>query len=1821
MGASASVSASSVAERVDRSYTEIRQEVEKGNDVQELARITCEESVEPLEEGLHELAARKDHATLQRIIDEIVYIAQQAGFESEAHASVLNVAAGVCLCSADETLRNRSNDLLVDCFNYVSTEQFPRQYAYLLMLYYAFRMDQGDNYEAGWARDTLWGLLETNQQRNDDKHFSLKKLRYRLQNLAVVHRQQEASRGAELFHMLEQDLLGAESPEDDSASLAQSMSTPAMHSAEPLSTRSATMRTASFASLENTPKSVASTPQHGGTRAVTFSFDDTAAAGSGDQGMWDDASSTGTWHRSDSGWSEGNRSQESDSPEMLELQRVLFDMALSCFDSMDEDTLVDATRETLDSCSHAQLIDTLTRCNDQGDTLLLAACRVQNAAVAKILLDSARRVRKTLDLTPQLLGARNAIGLTPLHVAVHSNHASYDVAEVLLSYGGAAICFATDRAGCTPLHYAAATGEPRIVANLLVHGASPLHKDRQGYLAVDYCDPSNTEVFNMLYSAAKDSNTSENDESEPTQVRAAEDELLNSENAWERRVDAASKRVYFYNRTSGEVSFGENPDATSNGGSLSDEALLDMFTNLAWRCGLQGMMRKRKSQATQFAITQARAKLCLIEKGEAAQESLRRVIDLKDRSLEELQRELEGATQDKVMTQERLEQLLSDLAEERAKRQAENIIVYTEEMVNSLAERLEEGQDQRENLTLQLASADADLETLRTREEEEGGLTDDERARKAKLEKIRPSIAAKLKQNASQMSHLAQELSRASASKTLAETTITRIRDLLIKEEELRAQALAKAAQLEEQNRLMRKANAALAEEKQAMESKLAEERRHLQEAEAQRQQQHELLASAENQLSDLQSALSAEQRERNAAKAELDRIRKEMQDLSAERRHDAETLQQQEAAALKRLQDSENEAENLKTRLDDAQKAKDDALARLEALQQKLEEERQYRAKAKKALDGMSKRLNNANQELSLLNKHLENEQKQRERAANELASVQAEMDRLRASHAMNMNQSEEQAKRAAEQSAALAKREQQLASDLAAYESDIAKLNRELMMANFKSSEAAEELEKYKRNLEEERKKRVQAKLQLGSVNAKLEHLQDERKQEEQKWRQELSETQQARAHLDSERQRLERELDRERAEREAREKAIEEAREAALAQEAELRQEAERAAAASKATAEAKDAAEQEMEVLRARLEQARLESEARDAELRELREKDAEKLQQEKEHLLKRLRQEQNWRQEAIDQLADTNEKLNEERRLRKQQLDDEVNTLQEKLRAEAEEKARHQEELDRVMHDMQSLRAQRDQEADQTAEEAAKAEELAQKEAELQAKMREMEEHMARLERERGQLYNEFVEEQALRKQYFNEIEDLKGRIRVFCRVRPMSDSEKERKCVSTIKVLDDMHVRLQHVEEKAPNGLPRRKKPDIEFAFDACFGPEKTQHEVFADVKRLVQVAIDGYNVCVFAYGQTGSGKTFTLMGSAANMKNPSPRDAEEKKSAGEDAGNEVPTAALDVGAGVATRSIHELFRLMDRDSARFRFEVSMYVIELYKEDMVDLLHEFSEEELKNSIEPPKPPPLSVHLDPQGIVDVENITKLPVSSAQETMQGLHKAFQKRKVTATKMNSQSSRSHLVCSLLIKSTAVASGVVTNGKLTLVDLAGSERASKTGATGDTLKEAQAINKSLLALGDVIQALTTNAKHVPYRNHPLTQLMSDSIGGNAKTLMFVNVSPADYNLTETKESLRWAARAKQVTNNSSKNTETAQVRALKEQLERLKRAQGTLSPLPEDAPASATSKNTSRKPSARGPMESLRDLQPPPTSHAATRQRLRRQAPPPRK
>merc|ERR1719316_396593 len=163
---------------------------------------------------------------------------------------------------------------------------------------------------------------------------------------------------------------------------------------------------------------------------------------------------------------------------------------------------------------------------------------------------------------------------------------------------------------------------------------------------------------------------------------------------------------------------------------------------------------------------------------------------------------------------------------------------------------------------------------------------------------------------------------------------------------------------------------------------------------------------------------------------------------------------------------------------------------------------------------------------------------------------------------------------------------------------------------------------------------------------------------------------------------------------------------------------------------------------------------------------------------------------------------------------------------------------------------------------------------------------------------------------------------------------------------------------------------------------------------------------------------------------------------------------------------------------------------------------------------------------------------IEHLVEEEVRSAQELTAVLERGNEQRTTAATAMNSESSRSHLLLIIKIVSVNKETKEQLRGKILLCDLAGSERLKKSEVSGDMQKEAIEINKSLTALGDVIEALTKKQKQVPYRNHKLTQVMQDSLGGTAKTLMFVTCSPAESNTDETIMSLKYAARAKKITN-----------------------------------------------------------------------------------
>eukprot|EP00048_Salpingoeca_helianthica_P013128 m.196045 g.196045 ORF g.196045 m.196045 type:complete len:1328 (+) comp15460_c15_seq13:156-4139(+) len=343
-----------------------------------------------------------------------------------------------------------------------------------------------------------------------------------------------------------------------------------------------------------------------------------------------------------------------------------------------------------------------------------------------------------------------------------------------------------------------------------------------------------------------------------------------------------------------------------------------------------------------------------------------------------------------------------------------------------------------------------------------------------------------------------------------------------------------------------------------------------------------------------------------------------------------------------------------------------------------------------------------------------------------------------------------------------------------------------------------------------------------------------------------------------------------------------------------------------------------------------------------------------------------------------------------------------------------------------------------------------------------------------------ELTNKYRYEVRQRKLIYNKLQELKGNIRVFCRIR----HDDRVRCV------------LRFPDAKGPNTPCEIQVPGEGgeagrvFEFDRVYSPESTQQEVFEDTEPIITSCVDGYNVCIIAYGQTGSGKTFTMMG---------PPDNE----------------------GVNRRAVRELLRICQERRANADYCIRISLLEIYNERILDLLSGPNADAARD-----------IRLDPiTKLPFVEGRTERTVNSVDEVMQALADADENRHVAATKMNSSSSRSHLLLQLTVTSTDLISNQTSTGKLTLVDLAGSERIAKTEATGQRLVEAAAINKSLTALGQVFAALRMHQSHVPYRNSKLTHLLQDSLGGDAKTCVFVNASPAESNLSETIGTLKFGA------------------------------------------------------------------------------------------
>ncbi|KAK8467219.1 hypothetical protein PHAVU_008G281800 [Phaseolus vulgaris] len=405
-------------------------------------------------------------------------------------------------------------------------------------------------------------------------------------------------------------------------------------------------------------------------------------------------------------------------------------------------------------------------------------------------------------------------------------------------------------------------------------------------------------------------------------------------------------------------------------------------------------------------------------------------------------------------------------------------------------------------------------------------------------------------------------------------------------------------------------------------------------------------------------------------------------------------------------------------------------------------------------------------------------------------------------------------------------------------------------------------------------------------------------------------------------------------------------------------------------------------------------------------------------------------------------------------------------------------------------------------------------ELKQLQSKWDQELNRLENHIRSLE-EASSSYHQVLEENRF---LYNQVQDLKGAIRVYCRVRPFLPGQPNGQ--STVDYIgENGNIMIM-------NPLKQGKDARRVFSFNKVFATSATQEQIYADTQPLVRSALDGYNVCIFAYGQTGSGKTYTMSG---------------------------PDLMTEETWGVNYRALRDLFHISKERADAIKYEVGVQMIEIYNEQVRDLL--VSDGSNRR---------LDIRNNSQlNGLNVPDASLVPVNCTQDVLDLMKVGQRNRAVGATALNERSSRSHSVLTVHVRGRDLESNSILKGCLHLVDLAGSERVDKSEAVGERLKEAQHINKSLSALGDVIAALAQKSQHIPYRNSKLTQVLQDSLGGHAKTLMFVHINPELNALGETISTLKFAERVATIELGAAQsNKETGEIRELKEEISNMKSA-----------------------------------------------------------
>ncbi|RHZ75213.1 hypothetical protein Glove_216g122 [Diversispora epigaea] len=354
----------------------------------------------------------------------------------------------------------------------------------------------------------------------------------------------------------------------------------------------------------------------------------------------------------------------------------------------------------------------------------------------------------------------------------------------------------------------------------------------------------------------------------------------------------------------------------------------------------------------------------------------------------------------------------------------------------------------------------------------------------------------------------------------------------------------------------------------------------------------------------------------------------------------------------------------------------------------------------------------------------------------------------------------------------------------------------------------------------------------------------------------------------------------------------------------------------------------------------------------------------------------------------------------------------------------------------------------------------------------------------------------------------------KSAVQVAVRVRPLTEDD-------FVNIPTRFQKNVLFTSQFTPNQVTVIGEKKQTYTFDHVFGPEATQKEIFdKTVKGMVDKFTEGYNVTILAYGQTSSGKTHT-MGTIYCSQSPQSPDLK----------------------GIIPRSMDALFTKINSEKyKKCKFTINVSFVEVHNEDLIDLLAEEGDYECK--------PQVMIREDTKGSIILSGLQEISVNNEVEVMNLLARGSLIRHVGATDMNSKSSRSHAIFSVILsqqKSNNEGNLLTVMSKFHFVDLAGSERLKRTSALGDRIKEGICINSGLLALGNVISALGDSSinSHIPYRDSKLTRLLQDSLGGNAQTLMIACVTPAEYNIHETVNTLKYANRARNIKNNAKVNLE----------------------------------------------------------------------------